>query len=109
MLGRAVEIARTSTVKQKHGAVIYKSGRVLAVGVNSVRNAHDTMEIDPDNYTFHAEVAALRAAAMINDFKGATAYVARVNRQNKPVNSCPCGSCLDILMANDIKRIVFTI
>jgi tRNA(Arg) A34 adenosine deaminase TadA len=109
MLDRAITVAKQSTVKQKHGAVLYKSGRVLAVGVNSTRNFHNTMEIDRYEYTYHAECAALRGAAnQSGTAKDATIYVARVNRQGKPVNSMPCSQCLGTLSSAGIKRIIYT-
>lgn len=108
MVDRALQVAKASTVRHKHGAVLYKSGRVLGVAVNSQRNEHPTMEIEKDNYTYHAEVAVLRAVSMINSIEGATIYVARVNRQGKQVNSMPCSDCLRSLVAAGIKRIVYT-
>lgn len=107
MLARAVEIAKQSTCKQKHGAIIYKGGRVLAVGVNSTRNQHPTMEIDAAAYTYHAEKAVMRAAGK-DSVKDATLYIARVNRRGKPVFSGPCTECMMSILPSGIKRVVFT-
>ena len=110
MLARAVEIAKQSTCKQKHGAIIYKSGRVLAVGINATRNEHPSMEISRRDYTYHAECAAIRGVGNTNRSanENATIYVARINRQGKPVNSFPCISCQTWAALAGIKRVVFT-
>lgn len=108
MLSRAAEIAKTSTVKQKHGAILYKSGRVLAVGINSLRNEHPTMEIDYEHYTYHAEHATIRAALNEDALMDSTLYVARVNRLGNPMHSFPCRDCIVKIMTNGIKRVVFT-
>ena len=107
MLARAVAVARQSTCKQKHGAVIYRGGRVLSVGVNSTRNEHPTMEIDKTAYTYHAEVAAIYAIQS-GDYKNATLYIARINRRGNPVFSGPCTDCMYMILASGIKRVVFT-
>ena len=110
MLSRAVEIAKQSTMKQKHGALIYKAGKVLAVGVNSQRNFHPTMEIDLADYTYHAELSAYRALGVPHLFsgEGTTLYIARVNRRGTPVMSAPCEGCLWFILNHGIKRVVFT-
>lgn len=110
MLDRAIEIAKQSTVKQKHGAVIYKAGRVLAVGVNSIRNVHPTMEMARHNYTTHAEAAAIRGlgSPTVHIAENSTLYVVRVNRQGKPINSMPCSQCLGLLSTHKVKRVVYS-
>lgn len=106
ILKRAIDISRTSTCKQKHGAVIYKGGRVLSVGVNRFRNEHASMEISKSDYTTHAEQAALDVLGGRAD--GCTIYIARTNRQGNPVNSAPCARCTYILEVAGIKRVVYT-
>lgn len=110
MLDRAIEIAKTSTVRHKHGAVVYKGGRVLSVGVNTIRNVHHTMEINPKDYTTHAEIAAVRAlgSPYINSPVGTTIYVARVNRNGHSMLSAPCPDCVAKLWGWGVKRVVFT-
>lgn len=105
MLARAAEVAKQSSCKQKHGAILYRGGRVLAVGVNSQRNEHPSMEIDPTEYTYHAEVAAMFG---VHSTEGATLFVARINRRGNPVYSCPCENCMHSILVGGIKRVVFT-
>lgn len=108
MLDRAYEVALQSTERHKHGAILYKSGRVLSVGINSARNMHPSMEIEFSGYTYHAEIAAMRATGWHN-LEGATLYVVRAQpRLNQFRNSKPCRDCEQALMSNGIKRVVYS-
>jgi deoxycytidylate deaminase len=95
-------------MKQKHGALIYKAGRVLAVGINTTRNQHPTMEISHSDYTYHAEINAIRAVGNPGDLKGATVYIARTNRSGTLAYSAPCNECLKAINSAGIKRIVYS-
>jgi deoxycytidylate deaminase len=106
-LSLASKLAESSELPQKHGAVIVKSGRVLAVGVNRWRNKNIQVtepEYNP-NLTYHAEVDALHRFA---DVTGATIYIARVGKNNEPKFSRPCSRCLVALKEAGIKKIVYT-
>lgn len=110
MLDRAFYIAQTSTERHKHGAVLYKSGRVLSVGINAHRNKHPTMEIEFADYTRHAEIHALRATGYGLGIVGATLYVVRANvRLGTFMFSKPCAPCEQALKANGIKRVVYSV
>lgn len=106
MLSRAAQVANTGTEKHMHGAVLYKSGRVLSVGVNVHRNSHPTMEIPYGAYTVHAEQAALRAVGDAFE-RGSTLYVVRVGAKSL-LNSHPCNSCIVDLICYGIDRVVFS-
>lgn len=103
----ASRLAETSELPQKHGAVIVKSGRVLAFGVNKWRNrdmvAAQT-EYNP-NLTYHAEVDALNR---FQDVRGATVYIARVGKAGEMRFSRPCSRCLVALKEAGIKKVVYT-
>lgn len=105
MLNRAIGAAAVSEIRHQHGAVVYKSGRVLAAGINRMRNEHPTMEMDPLDYMVHAEVTALHRLTQKN-IKGSTVYVARVNRKGDSMFSKPCRECLDYMFQRGVKRIV---
>lgn len=110
MMQRARTIALTSTERHKHAAILYKGGRVLAVGINSARNQHPTMEIDFSGYTRHAEIATMRATGWWNyDYEGATLYVVRVNKSYDFMLSKPCRDCEKALESNGIKRVVYSV
>ena len=106
-LARAVNVAKTSTENNLHGAVIVRGGRVLAVGVNSFRNDPNTVSTPKRESSIHAEIAALKA--MGNTAKGATIYVARVNRQGEERMSKPCTNCMDAIVKAGIKKIIYTV
>lgn len=91
----------------KHGAVIAKSGRVLSTGVNKDRN-HPTIvsnEHIKSHCSVHAEIDALKKATNV---RGATIYIARVNKKGQPRMSRPCDSCYSEIIRNGIKKIVYT-
>lgn len=98
----AMRIAEQSDCSTRHGAVIVKGGRVLGVGFNKVRN---TSQLDVYEYNIHAEIDALRNA---KNAKGATIYVARINRKGQYRMSLPCSKCLCALEKAQVKKIVFT-
>ena len=91
----------------KHGAVIVKGGRVLSTGVNKERN-HPLIvssEHIKTHCSVHAEVDALKKAG---DVRGATMYVARVNKTGQERNSRPCKYCYANIKKSGIKKIVYT-
>lgn len=106
-LASAKKIASTSTEKCMHGAVIVRGGAVQAVGVNTFRNHPSNMSNPSQESSEHAEIAALRALG--GSAKGATIYVARVNRQGEERMSKPCDACEHAIIEAGIKRVVFTI
>ena len=101
-------MARKSEARQKHGAVIVNSGRVLGTGFNKDKNHPDS--VSPEHIkthcSVHAEVDAIRDAGW--NVKGATLYVARVNRQGKDRNSKPCDRCTVVIEEAQIKKVIYT-
>lgn len=114
-LNRAIKVASTGNLKHRHGAVIYKSGRVLAVGINTQRNADTSASVMPsDAYTVHAEQAAINSLTMgrssrVDLTEGATLYVVRINRAGSLMLSLPCSDCLIAITAAGIKRVVYSV
>lgn len=91
----------------KHGAVIAKSGRVLATGTNKERN-HPTIvssEHIKTHCSVHAEIDAIKRAG---NTRGATIYIARVNKRGQARMSRPCDSCYQEIIKSGIKKIVYT-
>jgi tRNA(Arg) A34 adenosine deaminase TadA len=118
-LEKATELARLSTCRQKHGAIIVKGGRIVGVGVNTFRNL-PISDFPSDSYTTHAESAALRSVKQYRqvgkightdtDFLvGSKLYVARVNRRNVASLSRPCDGCYSELLKAGIKEIIYTV
>lgn len=108
MLGKATRLAAISSSKFRHGAIIVKSGRVLAVGVNRDTNHPDIVTDPLTGASLHAEVAALKACKK-SDLRGATIYVARVGKMGQQAMSKPCVNCQKALIEAGIDRVYFTI
>jgi len=91
----------------KHGAVIVRGGSVLATGMNKDRN-HPTI-VSSEHIKIHCSVhAEIDALKKVDDPRGATIYVARVNRRGQERNSRPCPSCYSAIKNSGIKKIIYT-
>lgn len=101
-------IAEKSEARQKHGAIIVKSGRVIGTGYNKNRNNPDY--VSPEHIkihcSVHAEIDAIRDAKW--RVKGAVLYVARVNRYGQDRNSKPCERCEVVIEETEIKKVIYT-
>ena len=104
-----MKIAATSSCRFRHGAVIVKGGRVIAVGVNTHRN-HPCVVTSPKNESsFHAEIMALRALQSEECAKGADIYIARIGwSEGEPRLSKPCSICHAALINAGIRKIYYT-
>jgi deoxycytidylate deaminase len=110
-LNLAMKIAEPSECNHRHGAVIVRGGSVLSVGMNKWRNEVALVEqLHKDgrstDISVHAEIDALSRVA---DPRGATIYVARVNRTGDPRLSKPCTACSTALKDAGISKIIYTI
>lgn len=103
----AKKVADLSGVRMRHGAAIYKSGRLLAVGKNSSRTHGKFITGYETNYSEHAEISAIRQCRKA-DLRGAVLYVARVNRNGKELMSRPCNKCAKAIISAGIKEVVYT-
>ena len=109
LLNLAVKVAATSDLAQRHGAVIVKNGRVLALGVNKQKNADINAPHAlnaPEYFTVHAEADAINRARNI---KGATIYIARVNKRGEERLSRPCDSCAETIRKAGIRTVIYTL
>ncbi len=103
----AVNVAQSSECRMKHGAVVVRGGSVISVGINKNRN-HPTVvssEHIKTHCSVHAEIDALRK---VKNAKGATIYVARVNRKGQDRLSRPCDRCHDAIRDAGIRKVVYT-
>jgi deoxycytidylate deaminase len=106
-LNLALKIAESSECVHRHGAVVVKGGRVMAIGVNKWRNRHGTV-VKTDttsDLSVHAEVDAL---SRVSDARGAILYVARVSKRGTPLLSRPCRECYSVIRRNGLKRVVYS-
>jgi deoxycytidylate deaminase len=101
-LALAMKMAEQSECPFRHGSVLVKGGRVLSVGFNKPQNLST---IPLHKYTIHAEEDAINKASLT---RGATLYVARINKRGKAMLSMPCKACMAVLEKNEIKLVVYT-
>ena len=106
-LRRAIAQADLSDCYKRHGAVIYRGGAMLGVGVNVIKN--DPLFVGEATVTpsTHAETMAIRACGMA-DLSNAVLFVARVNRLGEVRNSKPCATCQEAIEKAGIKRVIYT-
>ncbi|QDK03029.1 deoxycytidylate deaminase [Streptomyces phage Braelyn] len=95
-----------SNMKQRHGAVVVKGGRVLSRGWNVLKN--DPNNVSHEHITRFCSVHAERMAlARCKNAVGATVYVAR-NKSGRACHSKPCDACHAALEAAGVARVVYT-
>lgn len=103
----AIYMAEQSTCRMRHGAVVVKGGRVLSTGVNKLKNHPlNVSEEHIKKCSVHAEVDAVKKAS---NPRGATVYVARINKRGDEMLSRPCNKCYEYLIQSGIKKIIYTI
>lgn len=101
-------LASKSAARQKHGAVLVKSGRVIGTGYN--KDTNNPFSVSPEHIkthcSRHAEIEAIRDANW--NVRGAVLYVARVNNQGVDRNSKPCIRCQVVIEETQIKKVIYT-
>lgn len=105
-LALAAKVAALSEMNQRHGAVIVRGGRPLAVGINKFRN-HPNQTVEERvliDCSVHAEIDAMSKC----DPTAAVLYVARLSRTDTMALSRPCGMCWDAMEEAGIKRVVWS-
>lgn len=100
-------VAAASTCRQKHGVVLAKGRRVLAVAVNTYRNNPRVVSDPSTQSTYHAEWNAIKQLKDV-DLSDVTLYSARVNREGKPMLAKPCKACESLIEMFEIKRVYYT-
>lgn len=105
-LSLAVKTAQLSDMWNRHGAVLVRGGSVLALGINKSRNDPVIVRhLGGRCRSRHAEVVAIARAGNV---RGATIYLARLDRGGNVRLSKPCKSCQKYLDKHGIKRVVYT-
>lgn len=102
-LAKAIDVAKTSRCRYRHGAVIVSNGQVVAMATNKIvsdqgkgwRKSH-----------VHAEVAAIVAAGQ--RAIGSTLYVARVNANGIARDSKPCKKCEGYIEKYKVGSVIWT-
>jgi deoxycytidylate deaminase len=107
ILHTAINVAKKSNMRAKHGCVIVKQGKIISVGYNrslgnnkyQTRNFNNDKTVSQGKYSIHAEQDALRNTDPKN-LEGAKLYVIRIGcGELNPMfmNSQPCKRCTNII------------
>ena len=112
---RAWHLARMSTEKQRHGAILISGRKTIAVGCNTFRNYPQNVSNPAVDCSYHAEhnvlkqIAARSNAAsdvFVELAKSSRLYVVRINRKDMLLPSEPCDKCKTLLLAAKIKEVI---
>lgn len=110
MLNFAAKVALSSDLAQRHGSVITKNGKPISTGINKQKNVDINTPHGinaPDYFTVHAEADAI--SHYPNSLKGATLYVARINKNGEERYSRPCENCAKLIAKHGIRTVIYTI
>jgi tRNA(Arg) A34 adenosine deaminase TadA len=88
----------------RHGAIVVKSGNIIARATNRFRNDPKVI-VDDFAQTTHAEVAGLRA---VRNPRGCVVYVARWSFHDCPVLSAPCDRCFNYMASLGVRKVIYT-
>lgn len=102
-LGIALDVARKSKCRYKHGCVVVSNGRVIAHATN--KKIGDP-KLEWRRSHVHAEAAAAIAAG--SRIAGAHVYVARISPTGLPLESRPCRKCQRYLQRMGVAKITWT-
>lgn len=105
-LDKAIEVAKYSTMQQKHGAVIVYKNKIIACGFNHITNSLN------DNFSIHAEVDVIsKLFKQKQILDECDIYVVRIatNRFNNCLKmSKPCEKCTNFINKYNIRRIYYS-
>jgi len=108
---RALDIARQSGSKQRHGALLMQGSRTLAIGINVYKNDPRQMiypdnMINPSGISVHAEVAATKLHRHVPK---TTLYLARIGKNGQFYPSDPCPRCIEWLTWHtNVQEVIYS-
>lgn len=100
---RSIGVAVTSRHPFPMGAVAVRGGNFLGFGVNRKRNDPRVVE-DWFDCSYHAEQSLLDGV----NAAGSIVYVVRVSPTGQARMARPCRTCLRLLTAAGVRRVVWT-
>ena len=110
-ISEAINEAKQSPVKIRHGAIAMSGGRIIAKGFNHYRtqSANGYM----GGSTCHAECDVLHKLLKLqtnknNQRRKITVYIVRIGQSNELRESAPCHDCYEKMLFFGIKKIAFT-
>lgn len=109
-LNLAMKAAKASSCVHSHGAIIVRGGSVLSIGINKWRNDFPLVSTDNEDeksfdISVHAEIDAL---SRVSNPRGATIYIARVNKKGQARMSKPCKRCAQALKDAGVSKVIYT-
>jgi pyrimidine deaminase RibD-like protein len=102
-LEKALEIAKTSKCRYKHGCVVVNNGKIVSSATNKKVGSPETAWRKSH---VHAEAAAIIAAGA--KAYGATVYVARSAADGSAASSKPCKKCNGYLARYRVFQVRWT-
>ena len=105
---KAADAAEKSEHSEKHGAVMVKNGRVVAVSKNQYCSKKRLSHFKSTRiWSVHAEMGL---ASMVPKCvaKDSTVCVVRVNKKGELINSEPCDMCKKILIKLGVKKVYYS-
>lgn len=101
----AAKVASASDHKQRMGAVLVNSGRVISHSCNVHSDGPLSL---PSRRSIHAEIATLKKTKA-KSTQGGTLYTARLDSSGRFAQARPCVYCLHIARTAGVQRFVFPI
>ena len=106
MVNFATEIAQGSDYKQRHGAVLYKRGRIISIGYNKKKTHPKTVPFYKWRY-LHAEFDSILKVD-VEEVEGASIACVRINRAGDLMPSRPCCECIKMLSFYGVIDMVYS-
>lgn len=105
-LRRAWHAAKTSTERQRHGAILVVGRKTIAIGCNTFRNSPSNVSNPGVESSFHAEGNVLKQVGNREKSKDGRVFVVRINNVGMLMPSRPCDKCLARMALYGIKEVI---
>lgn len=103
----AEKIAQISNhYRYKFGCILYKSNRVISMGVNKENSAPKSWVKKRPNMNLHAEISTILGLTK-DQTKQTTLYIYGTTAKGNSIVSKPCECCLQALDKMQVKRVVY--
>jgi len=107
--------AQQSEVSFRHGAVLFRRGRIYSSGYNKYRTIRWAWRFSSQSFddevrlnNMHAETACMHNVDR-NLISGKDIFVVRINPSLLLRQSRPCSSCLSNMKKKDIRRVYYSV
>ena len=104
IIQQAIEQARKSNLRCKHGAIIVKNNKIVSRGYNRYLYYYG----DKVTSSIHAEVDAIRNCYPKSNLNGAVLYVIRVRFDGTTTISKPCKGCYNAISKTGLSGVYYS-